>query len=293
VAALRLVLALNSARVTHSRTDIGRLLDEIGRRPRQSLGQNFVADANTVRRIVRLAELPPSSQVVEVGAGLGSLTLALAEAGHHVRAIEIDRDLVPVLRRVVEPAGVDVVQADVMMVDWDELLAPATPRSWHLVANLPYNIAAPLVCDVLDDVPAIDTMLVMVQREVAERLVASAGSPAYGAPSVKVAYWATARIVGHVPASVFVPPPKVESSLVRIVRRPEPAVDADPAVLFSLVRAGFGQRRKMLRRALSGIVSPDRFAHAGVAPDARAEQLSVEDWGRLAAAVARDRAEGE
>ena len=270
--------------MTHSRPDIGRLLAEIGRRPRQSLGQNFVADPNTVRRIVRLADLPPRSKVVEVGAGLGSLTIALAEAGHDVVAIEVDNDLVPVLRRVVEPLGVRVVHADVMDLDWAEVLGDEA-GPWHLVANLPYNIATPLVCDLLDDVPAIRTMLVMVQREVAERLAATAGSGAYGAPSVKVAYWATAKVVGHVPASVFVPPPKVESSLVRILRRDNPAVAADPGVLFPLVRKGFGQRRKMLRRALSGSVAPEDFLAANVAPEARAEQLSVEDWGRLAAAV--------
>jgi 16S rRNA (adenine1518-N6/adenine1519-N6)-dimethyltransferase len=271
--------------VTHSRPDIARLLGAIGRRPRQSLGQNFVADPNTVRRIVRLAELPAGASVVEIGAGLGSLTLALAEAGHRVLAVEIDGDLVPVLREVVEPKGVQVVQADAMRVDWDAALAAAGPGPWHLVANLPYNVAVPLVCDLLDDVPQIQTMLVMVQREVAERLVAGPGTGAYGVPSVKVAYWATARIAGQVPATVFVPPPRVESSLVRIVRREVPAVDADPARLFALVRAGFGQRRKMLRRALAGQVSAEQFAAAGVAPDARAEQLGVQEWGRLANAV--------
>jgi 16S rRNA (adenine1518-N6/adenine1519-N6)-dimethyltransferase len=271
--------------VTHSRPAIRELLESNDLAPRRDLGQNFVADPNTVRRIVRLAELPANANVVEVGAGLGSLTIALAEAGHHVRAIEVDGELVPVLRRVVEPLGVTVVHADAMALDWEDVLAPAMPQSWHLVANLPYNIATPLVCDLLDDVPAIATMLVMVQREVAERLVAAPGSGAYGAPSVKVAYWATSRIVGHVPASVFVPPPKVESSLVRIVRRPAPAVAGDPDALFSLVRAGFGHRRKMLRRALAGRVSPEQFAAAGVAPEARAEELTVEDWGRLAAAT--------
>lgn len=299
MAALRARAAL-TGRVTHSRPDIARLLGEIGRRPRQTLGQNFVADPNTVRRIVRLAQLPPGAHVVEVGAGLGSLTLALAEAGHHVLALEIDGDLVPVLRRLVEPHGVHVVQADAMDVDWDELLrahradggegdsgeSDDGAGQWHLVANLPYNIATPLVLDLLDRVPAIVTMLVMVQREVAERLAARVGDAAYGAPSVKVAFWAEARVVGHVPASVFVPPPKVESSLVRIVRRDAPLSDVDPELLFGLVRAGFGQRRKMLRRALSGRVSPEQFAAAGVAPEARAEQLSVEDWVRLAKAVA-------
>jgi 16S rRNA (adenine1518-N6/adenine1519-N6)-dimethyltransferase len=270
--------------VTHSRSDITRLLREIDRRPRQSLGQNFVADPNTVRRIVRLAELPAGAPVVEIGAGLGSLTLALAEAGHHVVAIELDGQLVPLLERVTAGLDVTVVEADAMRVDWDVLLGPVAPHAWHLVANLPYNIATPLVCDLLDEVPTIATMLVMVQREVAERLVAAPGTPAYGAPSVKVAYWANARIVGHVPATVFVPPPRVESSLVRIVRRAEPATPGDPARLFALVRAGFGHRRKMLRRSLGGIVSPEQFVTAAVSPEARAEQLTVEDWGRLAAA---------
>jgi 16S rRNA (adenine1518-N6/adenine1519-N6)-dimethyltransferase len=172
--------------VTHSRAQIAALLAEIDRRPRQSLGQNFVADANTVRRIVRLAELPPGASVVEVGAGLGSLTLALAEAGARVTAIEIDGDLVPLLRRQVEPLGVQVVQGDAMRLDWAAVLGD-DPGPWHLVANLPYNIATPLVADLLDGVPRIATMLVMVQREVAQRLVARAGDPAYGLPSVKVA----------------------------------------------------------------------------------------------------------
>jgi 16S rRNA (adenine1518-N6/adenine1519-N6)-dimethyltransferase len=271
--------------VTLSRADIAALLADIGRHPRQSLGQNFVADANTVRRIVRLADLPPGEPVVEVGAGLGSLTLALAESGARVVAIEIDGDLVPLLRRQVEPLGVRVVHADAMRLDWDAVLGDE-PGPWHLVANLPYNIATPLVADLLDDVPRIATMLVMVQREVAQRMVARAGDPAYGLPSVKISYWAAARMVGHVPSTVFVPQPKVESSLVRIVRRESPATDADPAVLFALARAGFGQRRKMLRRALAGRVTPEQFAAAGIAPESRAEELSVEAWGRLAAAVA-------
>ncbi|HEV8296723.1 MAG TPA: 16S rRNA (adenine(1518)-N(6)/adenine(1519)-N(6))-dimethyltransferase RsmA [Acidimicrobiales bacterium] len=271
--------------MTHSRTDITRLLTEIGRRPRQSLGQNFVADANTVRRIVRLAELPAGAQVVEVGAGLGSLTLALLEAGFAVTAIEIDGDLVSVLQHVAEPRGARVVHADAMTVDWSALLGPGD-EAWHLVANLPYNIATPLVADLLDTVPRIKTMLVMVQHEVAARLVARVGDAAYGIPSVKVAYWATARIVGRVPATVFVPKPRVESSLVRIVRRPEPATSADRDLLFSLVRAGFGQRRKMLRRSLGDRVSAAQFEIAGIAPHARAEELSVSDWGRLASVLA-------
>jgi 16S rRNA (adenine1518-N6/adenine1519-N6)-dimethyltransferase len=254
-----------------------------GLAPRRSLGQNFVVDPNTVRRIARLAGVGPGDAVVEIGAGLGALTAALAETGAAVTAVEVDRGLVDVLREQFAGTSVRVVAADARTLDWDALLAGRRP--WTLVANLPYNVATPIVADLLDDVPVIERMLVMVQREVAERLAARPGIGAYGAVSVKVAYWATAEIVGRVPPTVFLPQPKVESALVAIVRRPEPAVgpDVDPDRLFTLVRAGFGQRRKMLRRSLAGLVDDGAFAAAGVRPDARAEELSVEDWGRLAA----------
>ncbi len=291
--------------MTHSRAEVLGLLAAHGLRPSRALGQNFVADANTVRRISRLAGVGPGDRVVEIGAGLGSLTLALAETGASVTAIEVDRHLVPVLREVVGGAGVTVVQADAMHLDWAALLGPGPgparsgtscvtggpggtqpARPWVLVANLPYNVATPLVADLLDGVPAISRMLVMVQREVAERLAAGPGDKAYGAVSVKVAYWATASVAGRVPATVFFPRPSVDSALVSIVRRPAPAVDAavvDPAWLFRLVRAGFATRRKMLRGALADLVAPGSFAAAGVDPAARAEQLGVEEWGRLAA----------
>jgi 16S rRNA (adenine1518-N6/adenine1519-N6)-dimethyltransferase len=233
-----------------------------------------------VRRIARLADVGPGDRVIEIGAGLGSLTLALAETGADVTAMEVDRHLVPVLRSVVEPAGVTVVQADAMATDWPALLGNL--RGWALVANLPYNIATPLVLDLLELAPGIDRMLVMVQREVGERLAAVPGSKAYGAPSVRIAYWATARVVGRVPATVFVPKPRVESVLVAIERRPEPAVDVDRVSLFRLIAAGFGQRRKMLRRALADLVDEAGFAAAEVAPTARAEELGIEQWGRLA-----------
>ena len=254
--------------------------------PSRALGQNFVADPNTVRRIARLAGVGPGDRVVEIGPGLGSLTVALAETGAEVTAVELDRHLLPPLREVVEPHGVRVVHGDALRLDWDELLGAADPSApWSLVANLPYNVATPLVLDLLEGVPAITRMLVMVQREVGERLAAHVGDKAYGIPSVKVAYRAVADVVGRVPPTVFVPPPRVESALVRIVRRPAPAVDADPQVLLRLVEAGFGQRRKMLRRSLTGLVGAADFAAAGVRPDARAEELAVEDWGRLADAV--------
>jgi 16S rRNA (adenine1518-N6/adenine1519-N6)-dimethyltransferase len=227
--------------------------------------------------------------VVEIGAGLGSLTLALAETGAQVTAVEVDRGLVPLLRSVVEPVGVTVVEDDAMSLDWVALLGEGP---WVLVANLPYNIATPLVADLLDQVPAISRMLVMVQREVAERLAAGPKDDAYGAVSVKVSYWATASLAGLVPATVFFPSPNVESALVRIERRPFPAVGAevDPEGLFALVGAGFGQRRKMLRRSLAGLAGPDAFTTAGVNPEARAEELDVMAWGRLAAAVAGEAA---
>jgi len=272
--------------VTLSRGQILGLLEANGLRPSRALGQNFVADPNTVRRIARLAEVGAGDRVVEVGAGLGSLTLALAETGAEVTAIELDRRLIPLLRSVVEPVGARVVEGDATELDWGGVLGEGP---WHLVANLPYNIATPLVCDILDAVPAITHMLVMVQREVGERMAAGPGSGVYGAVSVKVRYWATAKVVGKVQPSVFVPRPNVESALVRIVRRPDgPAVDPSvvgPGRLFEVVSAGFAHRRKMLRGALAGVIDPASFAAVDVPETARAEELDVDAWGRLAAFV--------
>lgn len=269
-------------RVTLTRTQAVALMEARGLAPSRALGQNFVVDPNTVRRIARLAGVGPDDPVVEIGAGLGSLTLALAATRAEVTAVEVDRHVVPVLRDVVAGHGVRVVEGDALTLDWAEVLA--AHDSWTLVANLPYNVATPLVLDLLDEVPAIARMLVMVQLEAGERLAADVGDPAYGIPSVKVRYWATARLVGKVSAEVFLPRPRVESALVEIIRREAPATNADPARLFALVRAGFGQRRKMLRRSLAGTVDEGAFDAAGVAPQARPEELSVEDWGRLAAA---------
>ena len=272
--------------MTLSRREVSDLLARHGITPSRALGQNFVVDPNTVRRIARLAGVGPGEHVVEVGAGLGSLTLALAETGAEVTAVELDRYLLPVLREVVAPRGVRVVEGDALRLDWPALLAGHD--GWTLVANLPYNVAAPLVADLLDGVPQIRRMLVMVQREVAERLAARAGDAAYGALSVKVAYWAEASVVGRVPATVFLPRPRVESALVALERRSLPAVDpatVAPDRLFEVVRAAFGQRRKMLRRSLAGVVSPEAFARAGIASEARPEELTVEDWGRLVAAA--------
>jgi 16S rRNA (adenine1518-N6/adenine1519-N6)-dimethyltransferase len=287
--------------VTHGPADIHELLEANDLRPSRALGQNFVADGNTVRRIVRLAGVSEGRRVVEIGAGLGSLTLALAEAGADVTAVEIDRHVLPVLRDQVEPLGVRVVEADALVVDWRELLkgeyaAGADQEPWALVANLPYNVAVPLVIRILEEAPDVSSLLVMVQREVGERLAASAGDEAYGAVSVKVAYWATAKVVGRVPAAVFIPRPRVESVLVRLDRRPgvvpRPTGDGgttavgpgDPFYdrLFTVVRGGFAHRRKMLRRSLDGLVDPQAFEATGIRATARAEELALDEWERLA-----------
>ncbi len=265
--------------MTFSPRELGLLLREHGLEPSRALGQNFVADANTVRRIARLAGVGPGDHVLEIGAGVGSLTRALLETGASVTAVEVDRHLVPVLRSVVEPGGATVVEADAMDADWAAILSGSA--RWSLVANLPYNVATPLVLDLLDDVHAIGAMVVMVQREVAERLAAGPGSRIWGLPSLKVTYWANAEIVGTVPASVFIPRPRVESALVRIVRRDEPAVPGDPGPLFALARQAFSQRRKMLRRSLAGQIDDAGFIRAGVRPEARPEELDIGAWSRL------------
>ena len=272
--------------MTHSGADIAQLLSAHGLRPSRALGQNFVADPNTVRRIARLADVGSGDPVLEIGAGLGSLTLALAETGARVVAVETDRHVVPVLRSVAEPAGVEVVEGDALSLDLPALLAARGDGAWSLVANLPYNVATPLVMRTLTEVPAVTRLLVMVQREVGERMAAAVGDDGYGAVSVRIAYFARAEVVGRVPASVFIPRPRVESVLVRFVRRETPAVDPDVVSyerLDSVVRAGFAHRRKMLRRSLAGVVEPAAFVRAGVRPEARAEELDIAAWGRLAA----------
>ena len=290
--------------MTHGRAEIHELLVANDLRPSRALGQNFVADANTVRRIVRLAGITGDRPVVEIGAGLGSLTLALVEAGASVTAVEIDRHVLPVLRNLVEPLGVRVVGADALTLDWADLLGtdPAggsTDGPWTLVANLPYNVAVPLVVRVLEEAPQVASLLVMVQREVGERLAAGVGDDAYGAVSVKVAYWAAASVVGRVSASVFIPRPRVESVLVRLDRRPERDASGgsgpgDPAYdrLFTVVRGGFAHRRKMLRRSLQDLVRPEAFEATGIRPTARAEELTLSDWERLAGWGPEDRPGG-
>ena len=261
------------------------MLDKHGLAPRRAFGQNFVVDANTVHKIARLADVGSGDFVLEIGAGLGSLTLALAETGANVVAVEIDNGLVDVLRaNTKDLANVEVIHADAMELDWQPLLAKS--KHWHVIANLPYNVATIIVADLLDGIAEVKHMLVMVQSEVADRLVARAGTDAYGAVSVKVDYWASSKIVGQVPPSVFFPQPRVDSALVDIRRRAKPGVEGVVAKeLFSLVRSGFAKRRKMLRRALDTIATPEDFVKAEVNPESRAEQLDLAAWGRLRRAI--------
>jgi 16S rRNA (adenine1518-N6/adenine1519-N6)-dimethyltransferase len=275
-----------------SSSDVRRLLADHDIRPSKALGQNFVADPNTVRRIVRLAGVGAGDAVVEIGAGLGSLTGALVASGARVVAVESDRRLVAVLDSHVAADGdsVRIVEGDALRLPWRAIEEAGRSlgvgdQSWSMVANLPYSVATPVVVRVLEEMPSVRSLLVMVQREVGERLAARPGHPAYGAVSVKVTYWAEAEVAARVPSSVFVPRPRVESVLVRMSRRRHAAVDPakiDYERLFRVVQAGFAQRRKMLRRSLRGVVDARAFDAVGVTGDRRAEELDLAEWARLA-----------
>lgn len=235
------------------------------------------------------ARIEPGDRVVEVGAGLGSLTVALADVAGEVVAVEADPALVPALRDAVD--GLDrvrVVEGDALRIDWHTELPG---EAWRMASNLPYNVAVPLVFRMLDGAPQVDRFLVMVQREVGERMAARPGAGAYGGVSVRLSYLADVEIVRRVPASVFWPRPNVESVLVRIVPR-EPPVDVEREGLFRVVEAGFAQRRKTMRNALvrlglSAGEAEAALSACGIAVDVRAEQLGLGDFACLADAVSR------
>jgi 16S rRNA (adenine1518-N6/adenine1519-N6)-dimethyltransferase len=270
--------------------EVRALAAELGIRPTKRLGQNFVHDPNTVRRIVRAAELAPDDVVVEVGPGLGSLTLALLPEVAAVHAVEIDPLLAARLPATVAeraPGLADrltVLTADALRVRAADLAAPAPTA---IVANLPYNVGVPVVLHLLAELPGIRRGLVMVQAEVAERLAAAPGSRAYGVPSAKLAWFASARRAGPVPRSVFWPVPGVDSGLLAFDRRDPPP--GDRAAAFAVIDAAFAQRRKVLRSALAGWAGSPAAAEAilraaGVDPRARAETLAIGDFARVAAA---------
>jgi 16S rRNA (adenine1518-N6/adenine1519-N6)-dimethyltransferase len=262
-----------------ARSEVRELLERHGVRPVRSLGQHFLVDPNITRKIVGLADLRPGDSVVEVGPGTGTLTLALAEAGARVIAFEIDRKLEPLLAEVLAGVDVEVRFEDVAGVDLGTELDP--DRQWAMVANLPYNVGTSVVLDALRHVPQIGRFVVMVQQEVAERMVAMPGSRTYGLPSVVVGIHGRARIEFKVPPQVFLPPPNVGSAVVSIVRIPAHHA-AERAV--ALAAAGFGQRRKMLRSSLIAVLADPVpvLENAAIPPSARAEELAVADWVRLA-----------
>ncbi|MGW3296907.1 16S rRNA (adenine(1518)-N(6)/adenine(1519)-N(6))-dimethyltransferase RsmA [Streptomyces xiamenensis] len=271
-----------------SAADIRELAAALGVRPTKQRGQNFVIDANTVRRIVRAAGVDENDVVVEIGPGLGSLTLALLRTAGHVTAVEIDDTLAAALPATVVarlPERADrfsLVHRDALRVT--ELPGPAPTA---LVANLPYNVAVPVLLHMLALFPGIRHGLVMVQSEVADRLAAPPGSKVYGVPSVKAAWYADVRRAGAIGRTVFWPAPNVDSGLVALTRREPPVTTASREEVFAVIDAAFAQRRKTLRSALSGWAGSPAAAEAactaaGVSPGARGEALSVEDFARIA-----------
>ena len=279
--------------------EIRELADGLDLRPTKTLGQNFVHDANTVRRIVAAAGLRSTDHVLEIGPGLGSLTLGLLDVAAEVTAVEIDPRLAARLPRTVaehaprQARALRVITANALdvtadrLVGSDDIAAPADPTA--LVANLPYNVAVPVLLHLLAEVPTLRSVLVMVQAEVADRLVAPPGSRTYGAPSVKVAWYGPARRAGSVPRAVFWPVPGVDSALVAIQPRPRSRTE-DRAAVFAVVDAAFAQRRKTLRAALAGWAGSPAYAEsvlgrAGVDPSARGEVLGVDDYVSIAAAL--------
>ncbi|MEV7421377.1 16S rRNA (adenine(1518)-N(6)/adenine(1519)-N(6))-dimethyltransferase RsmA [Streptomyces sp. NPDC091212] len=269
--------------------DVRELATALGVRPTKQRGQNFVIDANTVRRIVRTAEVRPDDVVVEIGPGLGSLTLALLEAADRVTAVEIDDTLAAALPATIEARMPDragrfsLVHSDAMRVR--ELPGPAPTA---LVANLPYNVAVPVLLHMLEHFPTIERTLIMVQAEVADRLAAAPGNKVYGVPSVKANWYADVKRAGAIGRTVFWPAPNVDSGLVSLVRRAEPVrTTADRTEVFAVIDAAFAQRRKTLRAALAGWAGSAPAAEAalvaaGVSPQARGESLTVEEFARIA-----------
>ncbi len=264
------------------RAQLSALLSRHGLLPKRRLGQHFLADPNTTRRIVDTAGVTAGSRVVEVGVGTGTLTAELASTGATVVGYEVDRALGPLLEEVIgDRANVEIRFEDAAKTD---LASQLDGDGWVMVANLPYHVGTPIVLDALRHTTRISRFVVMVQLEVARRFVSGVGDDDYGLPSVVVQLHGNARIAFRVPASVFVPPPNVESAVVVIDRQPASPY-AEHAI--ELAAAGFGQRRKMLRRSLRGALEdpPVVLVEAGLAPTARAEEVRADEWLRLAEVV--------
>jgi 16S rRNA (adenine1518-N6/adenine1519-N6)-dimethyltransferase len=269
--------------MTQGRRELIELLARHGRSPSRRLGQHFLADPNIVRKIVHLAAVGAGDRVLEIGAGTGTLTRGLADTGCRVLTYEVDEGLRPVLAEALEGlSGVEVRFEDASKLDFAEVL----DGEWTLVANLPYNVGTPILLDLLRSVPQVVRFVVMVQREVADRLTAPPGGKSYGLPSVIAQLHADVGPGFTVPAQVFVPPPGVASAVVNLVRKEHVPDEVEPAI--ELAAAAFGRRRKMLRSSLVGAV-PDPhaiLAQAGIDERRRAESLSPEEWLQLARAAA-------
>ncbi|MFD1714407.1 16S rRNA (adenine(1518)-N(6)/adenine(1519)-N(6))-dimethyltransferase RsmA [Amnibacterium flavum] len=271
-------------------SEVRMIAARLGVQPTKKLGQNFVIDPNTVRRIVRLAGVQAGERVVEIGPGLGSLTLGILESGAEVVAVEIDDRLGAELPATVrEMAGDDAAaRLDVRIAD--AMVVTELPDPVRLVANLPYNVSVPVLLHFLEHFPSIRSGVVMVQAEVGERIAAGPGSKAYGSPSVKAAWYGDFSIAGRVSRQIFWPVPNVDSVLVGFTRREEPRGDEElRRRVFGLVDAAFGQRRKMLRQALAGVLGSSDQAvavleNAGIEPTARGEILVIDDFIRIARA---------
>ena len=265
------------------KSDLKDMMEKHDLRPSKSLGQNFVVDPNTILKIIRAANIEKGEQILEIGPGLGSLTSQLS-ATSKVVAIELDRYLIPALEEVLNHFGkrenVEIVQEDAMKIDWQEFF---TQRQgvWKMVANLPYNIATPLLVTLLENAPEIQAIYVMVQLEVGERFAASPRSKAYGIPSVKAQYWAEAKVLGKVSPNVFLPVPKVDSAILQIIRKSSPP-EVNYANFSRLIQTAFQHRRKMIRKSLNTLVPLPNFSIAELSPQARPEELSVTDWVKLA-----------
>ena len=265
------------------KSDLKDMMEKHDLRPSKSLGQNFVVDPNTILKIIRAANIEKGEQILEIGPGLGSLTSQLSVTSKVV-AIELDRYLVPALEEVLDHFGkrenVEIVQEDAMKIDWQEFFAQRQ-GVWKMVANLPYNIATPLLVTLLENAPEIQAIYVMVQLEVGERFAASPKSKAYGIPSVKAQYWAETKVLGKVSPNVFLPVPKVDSAILQIIRKPSPS-EVNYENFSRLIQTAFQHRRKMIRKSLNTLVPLANFSIAELSPQARPEELSVTDWVKLA-----------
>ena len=264
------------------KSDLKNIMEQHDLKPSKSLGQNFVVDPNTILKIIRAANIEKHQQILEIGPGLGSLTAQLSTTSKVV-AIELDRYLVPALEEVLNHFGerenVEIIHQDAMKIDWKEFFSHRQ-GIWKMVANLPYNIATPLIVTLLENAPEIQSIFVMVQLEVGERFAASPKSKAYGIPSVKAQYWAETKVLGKVSPNVFLPVPKVDSAILQIIRKPSPP-EVNYTNFSRLIQTAFQHRRKMIRKSLTTLIPMSNFTIAEISPQSRPEELSVADWVKL------------